>query len=239
MINKLKNFLGQSRDPALPKVRGSEFEVNSWEISRIVIKYMLPAVGNRPFPLSEQMLIASTLARFEPKYIFEWGTHIGKSARAFYEAARALDLEVTIHSIDLPDDVEHGEHPHAERAKLVRGLSSVRLHQGDGVDTALKILSKLGKNNRTGAGVVFFVDGDHSYESVSRELKAIIKNAPDAVVLLHDTFYQSKDSNYNIGPHEAIKDCLKEAGGRYKRLDTTFGLPGMTLLYPQSADRSE
>ena len=235
MITRLKNLIRPTKQSALPAVRGAELEVNNWEISRVVTEHMLPAVGNRPFPLTELMLIASSVAWFEPRYVFEWGTHIGKSARAFYEAARALGVETTIHSIDLPDDVEHGEHPHAQRAKLVRGLSNVELHQGDGVDTALKVLSKLPKKYRDGSGTLFFVDGDHSYESVKRELGAIMKDAPQAAVLLHDTFYQSEDSNYNIGPYKAVKELLAKTKQSYKRIDTAFGLPGMTLLYPLPA----
>jgi hypothetical protein len=62
-------------------------------------------------------------------------------------------------------------------------------------------------------------------------LSAIMSKAPKAAILLHDTFYQSADSKYNIGPYEAINDCLKKSK-KYKRIDTKTGLPGMTLLYP-------
>jgi cephalosporin hydroxylase len=168
--------------------------------------------------------------RFKPKLIFEWGTHIGKSALAFHLAAEALGVNTTIHSIDLPDDIEHVEHPHKDRGKLVKKISRVSLHQGDGVTTALKIIGKSGQSVKDGSGVLFFVDGDHSYESVKRELSLIIKKAPKAAILLHDTFHQSPDAKYNVGPYNAIEDCLKNSK-KYKRVDTATGLPGMTLLY--------
>ena len=51
-------------------------------------------------------------------------------------------------------------------------------------------------------------------------------------VLLHDSFYQSSESKYNVGPHQAIERTLQEHPGRFRRLDSGLGLPGMTLLYP-------
>jgi hypothetical protein len=69
-------------------------------------------------------------------------------------------------------------------------------------------------------------------ESVFRELSRIVAEIPDAAVLLHDTFYQSADANYNVGPHRAIEAVLRERPGRFRRLDSALGLPGMTLLYP-------
>lgn len=183
--------------------------------------------------------MTGAVARFQPTLVFEWGTHIGKSARVFYEASKVLELETQIHSIDLPDDVEHGEHPHSERGKMVRGYPGVKLHQGDGLDTALKILGILKGDAASGKDALFFVDGDHSYESVKRELSGIMKSAPQAAVLLHDTFYQSEDSGYNVGPFQAINECLAAAPGRYKRLDTSTGLPGMTLLYPTASKHSQ
>jgi hypothetical protein len=47
---------------------------------------------------------------------------------------------------------------------------------------------------------------------------------------LHDTFYQSSGSGYNIGPYQAIKDVVTAAHG-YKIIRQDLGLPGMTLLY--------
>ncbi|HWY11545.1 MAG TPA: hypothetical protein VN026_09475 [Bacteroidia bacterium] len=76
----------------------------------------------------------------------------------------------------------------------------------------------------------FFVDGDHSCESVKKELSTILQNVPDTAVLLHDTFYQSEDSKYNIGPFKAVKEVL----GNYKEyelISTNMGLPGMSLVY--------
>jgi cephalosporin hydroxylase len=215
----------------VPNPSCSEFEVNNWQLSELVVKKLVPIVGIHPFPLNEMLLMSASVAWFQPRLIFEWGTHIGKAARIFYEASSALDLDTTIHSIDLPDEVEHIEHPHEQRGYLVKGIKEVKLHQGDGLDTALKIMKK-SKKSSDGTKVLFFVDGDHSYKSVKRELAGIIKHAPKAAILLHDTFYQEPKSRYNIGPHEAIEESTKKSKSNYKRIDTKTGLPGMTLLYP-------
>lgn len=207
----------------------SEFEVNNWILSDFVLEKLVPVVGVRPFPLNELMLMAGAVCRFKPVLILDWGTHIGRSARVFRETIKAFGIPCAIHSIDLPDDVEHGEHPKNERGKLVRGMAEVTLHQGDGVTIALE---QCAANKRSG-NVLFYVDGDHSRESVTRELGAILAKVPDAIVLLHDTFYQSPGSGYNIGPYAAIEEVLAGQSRTYGIVRTTTGLPGMTLLHPK------
>lgn len=205
-----------------------EFEVNNWVVSDFVVNKLVPVVGMHPFPLSELMLMTAAVCRFEPTHIFEWGTHIGKSARVFYEATEAFKVKAKIYSIDLPDEEEHNEHPHEQRGMLVKGFPRVKLIQGDGLNDSLKVLKSVDKKK---SRPLFFIDGDHSYESVKREFGGLIKARPDGIFLLHDTFYQSKDSGYNIGPNKAIKEILKSTKGNYKTVSTNTGLPGMTLVY--------
>ncbi|MEO8588722.1 MAG: class I SAM-dependent methyltransferase [Flavobacteriales bacterium] len=214
-------------DPVV-NANATEFEVNNWIISDFVLKELVPVVGVRPFPLSELMLMAGTVCRFRPAIILDWGTHIGVSARVFRETVRAFGIPCAIHSIDLPDDVEHGEHPKNDRGRLVRGMKEVTLHQGDGVTRGLELCEQLPRDSRA----LFYVDGDHSHASVTRELSAILAQRPDSIVLLHDTFYQSPDSGYNVGPHEAIAEVLAAQPRGYKRISTNTGLPGMTLIHP-------
>jgi cephalosporin hydroxylase len=98
----------------------------------------------------------------------------------------------------------------------------------DGLDVSLSVWRTSGRL----PAPLFFIDGDHAYESVLRELSAVTSEIPGASVLLHDTFNQSSGSGYNVGPHRAIEDVLRAHPGRYKRIDSGLGLPGMTLLYP-------
>jgi cephalosporin hydroxylase len=226
MINKL---FGKERTFESPTRShgGTEYEVNNWVVSDFVVNKLVPIVGFHPFPLNELMLMTSAVCYFKPEFIFEWGTNIGKSARIFHEISEAFNVKCEIHSIDLPDDVFHNEHPQNERGKMVRGINKVTLHQADGLVRSFELLDQKKPKGR----VLFFVDGDHSYESVKKELETILSKAPEAAVLLHDTFYQSEQSTYNIGPHNAIKDVLALKNNEYKTVSTNMGLPGMTLVY--------
>lgn len=231
LAKKLLARLGVTKVDAAPNPGATEFEVNNWAISDFVLSRLVPLVGVHPYPLNELMLMAGAVCRFRPTHVFEWGTNVGASARIFYETARQFGIPVEIHSIDLPGEVGHVEHPGSRRGKLVKGKRGVTLHLGDGLDTSLAIYGTLPANSR----VLFFVDGDHSYESVSRELAGIVSKVTEPRVLLHDTFFQSPDSGYNVGPHLAIRDVLakhQDRGGQALRLmETKTGLPGMTLIY--------
>ena len=224
----IKNLLKRATNFTDPSVNlnSTEFEVNNWIVSDFVINKLVPVVGFHPFPLNELMLMTATVCRFKPEMIFEWGTNIGKSARIFYEITKTFNIRSEIHSIDLPDDVFHNEHPQDNRGKMVRGLKEVTLHQADGIECSLGLIKQKSPKGK----VLFFVDGDHSYESVIKELSAILQNVPDAVVLLHDTFYQSEDSKYNIGPFKAVKEVLGNYKG-YELISTNMGLPGMSLVF--------
>lgn len=222
----LKNFFKKVdyKDPAL-NPGSSEFEVNKWTLSNFVVQQLVPVAGTHPFPLDELMLMTAAVCKFKPELIFEWGTNIGKSARIFYEIVHAFKIEATIHSVDLPDDVFHNEHPKKDRGRMVKGIDSVNLHQGDGLSKSLELV----KQAKPKGHVLFFVDGDHSYDSVKRELEGILQAVPAAAILLHDTFYQSGDSGYNVGPRKAIQDTVD--ANNYTVIHTNLGLPGMSLVY--------
>jgi cephalosporin hydroxylase len=184
-------------------------------------------VGIHPYPLNELMLMTAALCVIKPTHIFEWGTHVGKSARIFYEVTKHFNITCEIHSIDLPDNTQHKEHPQQKRGLLVKNISEIKLHQGDGLVTSLSLY----KNIFTKSNPLFFLDGDHDYYSVKCELKGIIKNISNASILIHDTFYQSIRSKYNIGPYRAVRNVLKRIPNKYKVISTNIGLPGITLLY--------
>jgi len=226
MFHRILSPKKEFGDPAVNPT-ATEFEVNKWTVSEFVVDKLVPVVGIHPFPLDELMLMTATVCRFKPLMILEWGTHIGKSARIFYEITEAFRINAEIHSIDLPDDASHVEHPKQDRGRFVRGIRNVALHQGDGLERSFELIAQ----RKPSGKVLFFVDGDHSYESVKRELEAILERHPDAVVLLHDTFYQSEDSGYNIGPYQAIKEVLASRSSAHKWLSTNLGLPGMSLVH--------
>jgi len=229
LAKKIFSKLGAPQADAVPNPQATEFEVNNWVVSEFVLRRLIPLVGVHPYPLNELMLMAGAICRFKPTHVFEWGTNVGASARVFYETARHFKIPLEVHSIDLPGEIGHVEHPGSHRGRLVKGKPGVSLHLGDGIDTSLAIYRTLPKNSC----VLFFVDGDHSYGSVKRELEAIVTHVAAPKVLLHDTFFQSSDSGYNVGPHLAVRDVLAglPAGRQLRKMETMTGLPGMTLVY--------
>ncbi|MEE8341397.1 MAG: CmcI family methyltransferase [Candidatus Neomarinimicrobiota bacterium] len=224
----IPNFsqLYQSRD-TIVNDKSTELEVNLNQLSSFIIKDLIPTVGISPFPITELLLMSSAVVKLRPDNIFEWGTHLGISARIFNEICIKYNINAIIHSTDLPDDIEHIEHPGDKRGIKVKDLKNVILHQGDGLNTSIDIASKLKGNNK----LLFFLDGDHSFESVIRELNGVYNAFPKSYILIHDTFYQSADSGYNIGPYKAVNKFLKEHPNQYKKISTDLGLPGMTLLH--------
>lgn len=228
LIGKLMQSGGNSYECPVCNTDCSEFEVNKWTLSKFIYDRLVPAIGIHPFPLDELLLMTAAVVGCQPSHIFEWGTNIGKSARVFYETCKAFGISAEIHSIDLPDNIHHIEHPKEKRGYLVKGFKDVHLHLGDGLETALRIVSE---GEIKDIKPLFFIDGDHSYESVKNELSTIIMNVPQANILLHDTFYQSEKSGYNIGPYAAITEVISNFPNKFKIISQNLGLPGMTLLW--------
>lgn len=231
ILNKFKHLFGKKYGNAALNRECSELEVDKWLISEFIIEKLTPVVGIRPFPLDELMLMTVAVVKFQPTHIFEWGTNIGKSARIFYETSKAFSMDIEVHSIDLPDYIDHVEHPGAQRGMLVKGLDNVFLHQGDGLDMSIQLYEEY---KIKGCKPLFFLDGDHRYETVKRELSQILVHIPEGVVLIHDTFYQSPESRYNTGPHQAVEEVLKTMNGGFDKFSAELGLPGMTLVYKGS-----
>jgi hypothetical protein len=52
-------------------------------------------------------------------------------------------------------------------------------------------------------------------------------------VLLLDTFFQSPNSGYNVGPYRSVQEALAAQmdSQRLRTMETKIGLPGMTLVY--------
>lgn len=237
IIDRLRRRTNETVDAAKKELTGSwpnpvrnpeaaEFEVDLWVLSSFLLERVVPVVGTHPYPLNELLLMTAAACRLKPSVVFDWGTHIGVSARIFYECSHAFKLGYEIHSIDLPPDASHIEHPGQEHGRLVCGLDRVNLHRGNGVEVALELWRKLGQPKRP----LFFVDGDHAYESVRAELDQIFSTVPDASALAHDTFFQSAESKYNVGPARAIDEVVAKYPSRFRIVKSGLGLPGMTLL---------
>jgi cephalosporin hydroxylase len=235
MIKKMFHLLiNQLRVKNTPQVTGfKNFDVqkyplpeaNKWILSEFVVKRLVPVVGFVPYPLDELMLMSSVVSYFQPDLIVEWGTHYGASARVFYEITQFLELNTEIHSIDLPLGTAHIENlsDRVARGKYVKKLP-VQLHTGDGLSVAGTLVAQ-----KQPTSPLFFLDGDHEYETVRNELQTIKQFATRAVILTHDTFYQEHTANYNIGPYKAVTEFAAEYS--LSVYSTLLGLPGISLLY--------
>jgi cephalosporin hydroxylase len=184
-------------------------------------------VGYEPYPLDEIFLMCSSVLTLKPTHIFEWGTHLGRSARIFQEVILNFKIPSEIHSFDLPDDISHVEHPGKKRAIFIQNMDSVSLYQEDGLAKSFEIFNS---SNLTEKRAMFYLDGDHSFSTVDNELNTIIKNCENPIFLLHDTFFQSNQAGYNIGPYEALKAFILN-NPSYSVINTNFGLPGMSLVF--------
>jgi len=180
----------------------------------------LPAYGDE-----EVLLVAETVQRYRPTHVFEWGTNVGASARLFYEAAVVLGLTCEVHTVELPDDQAHLDRDHAgaRTAALLEATPEVRQHRGDGVGVALRLCGELAPERP-----LFFLDGCHRYECVSRELYAIAVAAPRSCVLVHDIFHPEERTG------EAVRDFAENPDCGYELLQF-HSQAGMARLWPTSA----
>lgn len=170
------------------------------------------------------MLLCAVLVSLRPRVIVEWGTNIGTSARVFYECARHYRIPCEIHSIDLPLNVARRENPGRLRGLLVRGRG-VTLHDGDGVETCLKILRSR-PNDRS----LVFIDGDHARETVLKEARLLWSEFPRLPILFHDTYPNA--ALEGGGPAAALEELLGSASARTRVVSTQIGPPGLTLVQP-------
>jgi len=106
--------------------------------------------------------------------------------------------------------------------QYIRGLP-VKQHIGDGYTCARNIINAASSST----SFLLFLDGDHSYESVRRELQ-LGQMIEKGCLLVHDTFYQP-GSTYNHGPYLAIQDSLPNLPVK-QVIHLQTGLPGMSYL---------
>lgn len=184
---------------------GSEFEVDGWVPSGFICDQLVPIVGIYPHPIHALIVMCAAVTRLKPPLIFEWGTTNARSARMLYHVSH-----------------DYGEHPQASRGYLVQGIPAVHLHPEDGSNTSLEFTRDAGSPSES----LFFIDGNHGYESVKRELEGVMASAPKPSLLLQDTFSQSSESEYNIGPHLAVEEMTAKFLSWFSVVKTGMSLPG-------------
>lgn len=170
----------------------------------------------------EITFFAETLFELAPSHIFEWGTNVGASARIFYELARVGAFACEVHTTEHPDHATH-DHPGGRCGQLLKDCR-VWMHTGDGLRRSLAEYAILGEPTR----VLFFVDGDHSYDAVTRELEGIAEVVPTAVIIVHDTRHPLEETG------AAVADFLIDGHHNYD-VRWLESQAGMVRLWPRSA----
>ena len=163
-------------------------------------------VGYSPEELN---MILDTMLDQQTDLVVEWGTNIGQSARIFYEAREWLGLPCVIHSVEIQREL--GPVWGYERGHWVKDLD-VRLHIGDGVTRGVDLWHASGAHRP-----LFFLDDNHAESEVLRQLRMIAVEAPEAVMLIHDTHTPVYGNEIGASywmlhePGVAIQTFLKES----------------------------
>ena len=222
MKNMLRQLFQVRAQPAaiFSACGANRLEVDKWMASDTALR-LQRIVGKRPYPLDELMLMTAVFCYIQPAVVIDIGTHVGKSARVWWELSRLFGFRCDIHTIDLYDR-SHAEYPGEMLGKMIKGLS-VMQHRGDGLTIANDLLRKC-----AGTPCLLFLDGDHAFETVSKELGLAVQHSNVAGVLVHDTFYQP-GSKYNHGPFEAVSAFVATTEVR-EVVHAHMGLPGMTFI---------
>ena len=223
MLTRLKRLLRPAKKPvARTFTRTPEsilLETDKWASSEVVLG-LAKIVSVRPYPLDELLLMSAAFQYHRPEMVIDIGTHVGKSARIWYELSRKFNPQCAVHTIDLCDP-QHAEFPGERLGSYIHGLP-VTQHIGDGYAIAKDLVeSNIGKR------LLLFLDGDHGFDTVRRELE-LLKPNEETAALVHDTFYQPGSSYYH-GPYLAIEEFRREFSCA-QVFHLQLGLPGMSYL---------
>lgn len=211
---------GHAAEHAFTPAVARNLEIDKWAASDTVL-WLQRIVGKHPYPLDELLLMTAAFRYLQPAVVVEIGTHVGKSARIWWELSRMSGRRTEIHTIDLHDPA-HAEYPGKALGKMIKGLPVVQ-HYGDGFAVADRLLPTL-----AGSSCLLFLDGDHAYETVAKELTLVERHPHVIGVLVHDTFHQP-GSGYNHGPHDAVVEFVQSHAVR-EVVHAHLGLPGMTYI---------
>jgi hypothetical protein len=222
MKNLFRSIWSRIRTPAREFTRASagNLESDKWSASDTVLR-LQHVVGKRPYPLDELLLMTAAFQYLQPAVVVEIGTHARKSARIWWELSRMSVRRTAIHTIDLHDP-SHVEYPGKTLGRMIKGPAVVQ-HYGDGFEVADRLLPTFARSD-----CWLFLDGDHAYETVAKELTLVSRHPNVVGVLVHDTFYQP-GSEYNHGPYEAVT-AFVAAHPVLEVVHAHIGLPGMTYI---------
>jgi cephalosporin hydroxylase len=191
-------------------------------VTALTLTDQVLSLGLTGYSPEEIELIYTTMSEYQPDLVIEWGTNIGTSARIFHEARQLLDLACVIHSVEIMPDL--GDSWVFKRGHHVQGLP-VNLHIGDGVTRGIELWHSSGAHRP-----LFFLDDNHAETEVLRQLRLIHLEAPQAVMLVHDTHTPFGDGLRLHEPGVAVQTFLQEAD--YVMVEVLVG-QCMVRLWPR------
>ena len=197
----------------------SRFEVDKYSVSEMCIR-LVSIIGMKPHPLDELVLMVAAFVYHQPRLVIDVGTHIGKSARIWWELAQSWKTSTTVNTIDIMDP-DHPEYPGDMLGRFI-GRTGVVQRIGDSYPVAGEII-----DSHSSVPTLLFLDGSHEYDIVRRDLE-LARRLDDGCILVHDTMFQP-GSDYNHGPYEAVRDFLQSYPA-HQVLQTNTGLPGLTYI---------
>ena len=193
--------------------------VNKSILSEIVLR-ISRIIGTCPYPLDEQMLMGYAFIRSKPDIVLDCGTNVGKSARFFYEFARQVRHPCEVHTIDLMGPT-HPECPWSSLGRYIRGLP-ITQHIGDSYEIGIKLIEAFPARR-----YLIFIDGDHTYAGVKKDIQLLDRAKPGSAALFHDaTFFLPK-----LSPDicRAIDEYVEAYPVAYV-YHQGMGLPGMSYV---------
>ena len=181
------------------------------------VEHIIDEIGLVGYSPAELNMILDTMQDQQTSFLCEWGTNVGQSARIFHEARVWLGLRCVIHSVEIMPDL--GTSFGYERGHFVKGFP-VMLHIGDGVNEGITLFhdSHVPSNK-----ALFFLDDNHAESEVLRQMRMIAVEAPQAVMLIHDTHFAVSLSGQTRGwalhePGVAIATFLETYDYEYEEV---------------------
>ncbi|MGO8703713.1 MAG: CmcI family methyltransferase [Candidatus Brocadiia bacterium] len=224
--NRVRRWVFGRPPPPPPLAQGPRLEVDKRYAAQLVYD-IAREMDSWSYAWDEMMLMAAAFQYHRPSVVVDIGTQNGRSARIWYELSIRLGIPAEIHTIDLADP-RHPQYAGKDQGEFIRGLPVVQ-HIGDGFTIATEILS-----GRPAATALVYLDDDHSYENVRRELQ-LVALIREGCVLVHDSFYQPEPA-YDRGVYRAIEDSLPDLNVA-QVIHLQIGRPGMSYLRVGKAEK--
>lgn len=125
----------------------------------------------------DYLVLHSLIRRYKPKTFCEIGTNLGRGTAIIANAGKGMK----VYSLDLPTELAHIslQHPinegHGDKVGSLCTFPYTQL-RGDSMEFDFSLYPCEG----------YYIDGEHSYENVSHEIREVLKQNPK-IIAFHDS----------------------------------------------------